>query len=204
MTLYFIIKTVILVIGLTIWALIPLVDQFYGIPEAPIVAGNACPSGQASAQLTGWSLNGKMPSGSAKYTEATKQLEVAVASISLPNGKVLSVFIGEDRIAELPPLKDGMTEGTITRALEDGARVRVFDGDRPLLSANLKCDEAPVASPTPSPTTSTTPTASPTAMPTVSPTTSPTAMPTVSPTTSPTAMPTVSPTMAPAPEMLSR
>jgi hypothetical protein len=151
----------------------------------------ACPSGLSQANLTGWMLNGKMPSGTASYNSNTKQLDVSVESIGLPDGTTLQVLKGDDRIGQIGPLVGGKANGTVTAVLDDGARVRVFDGERPLVSANLVCVAA-----TPTPTSTETPTPTPTQTQTPTPTPTPTVTP--SPTVSP-GEPTPDPMPKPSP-----
>ena len=191
MVIHPLIKTIIVVIALAAWSVIPLTDRLFG------QAGAQCPSGHSEARMTGWPLNGKTPSGTAKFNESTRVLEIFVKDVALADGKVLTVLIGDDRIGQLEPLKDGMASGTITRSIPDAARVRVFDADRPLVSANLVCVAATAVMPTISPveTPSATPTSSPTSTPTPTPT--PTPSPTVSP--GPTAEPTQDPMPKPSP-----
>ena len=149
-----------------------------------------CPSGRAVARLTGWSMNGTIPRGTAVYDEKSRMLEVTVESVSLADGQQLRVSIGDDRIGNLAALKSGASTASLTHDLKAGDRVRVLDDDRPIVSGNLKCDETvaaatPTVTPTPSPTM--TPTPSPSATPTPAPT------PNVEPTMSPTPMPTMTP-----------
>ena len=189
---YPLIKTVMVVFVLTAWIVFPISDRLMGQVR------NQCPSGHSAARLTGWPLNGATPKGLAKFNETTRLLEVSVESVELPDGKILSVLIGEDRIGQLEPLKDGKAVGTVTRAIADAARVRVFDGDRPIVSANLACVSAPAVVATVSPALPrATPTPSPTPTPGMSPTATPTASPTVSP--GPTAEPTQDPMPKPSP-----
>ena len=162
-----------------------------------------CPSGQAAAKLTGWPLNGKNPVGDAKYDEVKQVLEVSVDLVALPDGRVLSILIGEDRIGEMQPLKDGKSSGSVTRAVPHDARVRVFDADRPIVSANLRCVEAtqppanpqPTVTPWPSPSASPSPSPSPSASPSPSPSPGPTTEPTPDP------MPKPSPAPSPSPQL---
>jgi hypothetical protein len=151
------------------WIVIPI---SYSKNSRIQAAATQCPSATAQAKLTGWALNSKMPLGTATYNESTKQLDVSVSSVGLPDGTALLVLIGDDEIGKLNPLKDGSASGTLTQTLTEGARVRVFNGDVPILSANLQCV---AATPTPSPTVTTTPTPSPSPSPSISP--SPTAAP---------------------------
>jgi hypothetical protein len=166
------------------------------MPEAAtysdaILETAACPSGHSAARLTGWMLNGKRPVGTAKYNEATKTLEVEVKAVALPDGKRLNILIGDDRIGEMEPLEGGSARVVLMRALRDKARVRVFDEDRPLVSANLKCVAAPTPAPTPMPTA--TPTPPPTPTPSPTPVPEPTLLPTPDP------MPKDSPHPTPSP-----
>ena len=190
MILYPKIKSIIVVIVLATWSVGPVTDRLFG------QAGAQCPSGHSEAQMTGWPLNGKTPSGTAKFNESTRVLEVSIDGVALRDGTVLTVHIGDDRIGQLAPLKDGVASGTITRQIPDAARVRVFDSERPLVSANLVCVAAPAVTPTVSPMI--TPTATPTSSPTDSPTPAPTVTPTPSPTVSP--GPTAEPTQDPMPK----
>jgi hypothetical protein len=156
-------------------------------------AESICPSGHAGAKLTGWQLNKKMPLGTASYVESTKNLKVDVSSVDLPNGTVLSVYVDENRIGDMPPLADGVASVVLSHAVPDGARVRVLSADRPIVSANLQCVDAPKAVPT------TNPRSTPTPRPTQAPSPSPTSTPLPSPTLQPVPTPTVSPTPSPSP-----
>ena len=165
------------------------------LPE--VSAESACPSGHSGARLTGWQLNNTMPLGTASYAEATKSLKVDVTSVGLPNGTVLSVFIDENRVGDMPPLADGAASVVFNQAVPDGARIRVLSSERPVVSANLQCVDAPRAAPTTTATSTPTPGTSPT--PTPGPTMSPTPMPTSTPTPSPTLQPVPTPTISPTP-----
>ena len=186
------IRSVLMILVLALWSAVPVTDSLFG------QTGAQCPSGHSEARLTGWPLNGKTPSGTAKFNESTQVLEVSVKGVALPDGTVLTVFIGDDRIGQLEPLKDGIASGTITRSIPDASRVRVFSSERPLVSANLACVAAPKVTATVSPAI--TPTVTPTVSPSVSPTPTPTATetPTPSPTVSP--GPTAEPTQDPMPK----
>jgi hypothetical protein len=174
-----------------VWLGFPVHDAISRGSARTTEVATTCPSGHSEARLTGWVLNNKTPSGVATYNESARLLEVSVDSVGLPDGTVLLVFSGDDRIGQLPPLKDGAATGTITRSLAEGARVRVIDDDRPIVSANLECTDVPTAVPTASPS----PTTGPTATATPSPSPSPSA--TVSP--GPTAEPTQDPMPKPSP-----
>ena len=160
-----------------------------------------CPGSRSAAKLTGWTLNNKTPVGTAKYDESNKSLEISVESVGLPDGTRLSVFIAEEKIGEIEPLKDGAGRVVLNHAVPDQARVRVLAGDRPVVSANLKCVDAtgpttrptpvPTSSPSPSPSLSPSPSVSPSPSPSVSP--GPTAEPTPDP------MPKHSPVPSPSP-----
>jgi len=101
-----------------------------------------CGSGQFSAVLTGWDLNGSTPKGEASYDSNKNLLSVDVQNVKLKDGTVLDVLIGDDKIGRMEPLKDGSAKATITTKedLDEKSRVRVFDDDRPIVSANLQCD----------------------------------------------------------------
>lgn len=191
-------KTIIFSIAVVAWAAFPFSTSFLGELNNASSGAFQCPSGYASARLTGWRLNNETPSGTAQYNESSRSLQVSVESVALPDGRVLSVLIGDEPIGQLQPLKGGMATGSITRQLPEGARVRVFDEDRPIVSANLQCSQAPTATPTAVPTIS--PVLTPTSTPTPTPTPTPmaTATPTPTPTTSPTVSP--SPTDEPTPD----
>jgi hypothetical protein len=169
------------VIAIAAWIALPVFSDLISATGKTNDRGPECPSGKFSADLTGWALDGKYPSGSATYDGGTNQLEVSVESVNMPDGKMLTLRIGEDRIGEIGPLSAGSARGIITRTLAEGDRVRVFDADRPIVSGNLTCVAAPVM----------TPTQSPSPMPDPSPPESP------SPTSTPT--PTPSPDMSPEP-----
>ena len=180
----------IIILAAVCWIVIPVLKESRSTERVRAESVEQCPGGRAEARLTGWTLNGKTPVGVAKYDEATGLLEVSVDAVAIADGKVLSILIGEDRVGELKPLKDGKASGTITRKLDHNARVRVFDADRPIVSANLQCvaaTAAPTTSPSPSPTASASP--SPSASPTISPgpstTPNPDPMPKRSPAPSP-------------------
>ena len=168
-------------------------------------AESTCPSGHSGAKLTGWQLNNKMPLGTASYIEATKDLRVEVTSVGLPNGTVLSVFVDETRAGDMSPLIDGTASVVLNQLVPDGARIRVLSADRPIVSANLQCVDAPKgattaprSTPTPRPTRAPSPSPSPTSTPVPSPTLQPVPTPTVSPTPSPS--PAESPTPDPMPK----
>src|SRR5688572_26356790 len=97
----------------------------------------ACSSGQFEARLTGWVLNNKTPKGEATYDDTTKQLNVSIESVALPDGRTLDVLIGDRRIGQIAGLKDGTAKGTVTQDLSEGDRVRIFDAERPIVSGNL-------------------------------------------------------------------
>lgn len=159
--------------GLCLWQVPSFVNASWEPP--------ACPSGMMSARLTGWHLNEKLPRGTADFNLATKQLEVAVTNVALPDGTVLNVLDGDDRIGSLPPLKRGGASVNITaNTLKEDSRIRILHDDRPIVSANLKCDAVE-----PSPTV----TPSPVPLPTLSPSPSPTVMPSPTPAPSPTLKP---------------
>lgn len=181
-------KSFLISLGLLTWLTFPLLDL-----RSQIKTELRCPSGRYSAKLTGWMMDGKTPFGTADYDQNTRRLEVTVSSVALADGTNLSVLIADDRIGEMAPLKDGSAVTTITRELPEGARVRVFHGERPIVSANLVCVAAPAATPTPTPT----PTASPTATPSPSPTMTPSPTPNGPPT--PELMPKKSPDPVPSP-----
>lgn len=158
------------------WTVSPVLGHFNLTPNDDNKKVAPCPSGHSVARLTGWMLNEKMPIGTAHYDEAAQKLEVSVDSVGLPDGSRLTVLNGDDRIGELSALAAGKATVTVTGALKQGDRVRILQGDRPIVSGNLKCD-ASAATPTPSPTASPTATPSPTASPSVTPTPSPTLQP---------------------------
>jgi hypothetical protein len=101
-----------------------------------------CGAGQYTAVLTGWDLNGATPKGEAAYNLNEDKLIVEVQNVKLKDGVVLDVLIGDDKVGKMQPLKNGSATATITLKdkLDEKSRVRVFDDDRPIVSANLKCD----------------------------------------------------------------
>ncbi|MEO8650174.1 MAG: hypothetical protein ABI539_13495 [Acidobacteriota bacterium] len=161
---------------------------------APQRAG--CPSGFSTARLIGWNLDNKQPLGKAVFDETKNRLEVSVENVGLPDGHQLSVLIGDDRIGSIGALKEGSASGAVDRQLKSGARVRIFDDDRPIVSGNLVSDNTRSATTPPRVSPSATPGESPTVSPSLSPSASP--APTVSPSESPTASPELSPTASPA------
>ena len=191
----------VLVIAIAAWIALPVFSDLISASAKTDYRVAQCPSGKFEAKLTGWSLGGKFPSGSATFDAGTNQLEVSVESVNLPDGKILTVLIGEDRIGEMGSLSKGSARGTISRTLTDGDRVRVFDADRPIVSGSLTCVAAPVTTPTqtpspmptPSPTMSPSPTLSPSPTPTPSETPDPSPQPTATPTPDPVELPTVTP-----------
>jgi hypothetical protein len=204
MCLYSAVKVFLLTIAAAAWISLPVSDLFQPKTESAAAQHMLCPSGQSRARLTGWMLGNKTPVGSATYDEAKRQLAISVESVGLEDGKVLSVLIGDERIGQLQPLKDGKATGAINQTIPDGARVRVFDVDRPIVSANLACADALVPTATispmmPSPTASPTIAPSPTVSPAPSVTPSPTVSPDVSPTATPDGMPKRSPVPTPSP-----
>ncbi len=189
-------KFLVAAVALVAWLAFPTLNLRSQMAAAP-----ACPSGRYSAKLTGWMLDGKTPVGTADYDHNTRRLEVTVSSVALADGTNLAVLIGDDRIGELAPLKDGSATGQIMRQLPDGARVRVFHGERPIVSANLVCVAAPIQTPTPP---SPTPTPSPTMTPTPTQTPTPDPTPTASPTPgmpTPDPMPKKTPDPVPSPSV---
>lgn len=182
-----------LVVAIAAWIALPVFSHLISASGKLDDRRSQCPSGKFEAKLTGWSLGGKFPSGTATFDADTNQLEVAVESVDLPDGKVLAVLIGDDRIGEMGSLNKGSARGIINRTLAEGDRVRVFDADRPIVSGSLTCVAAPVTTPTQSP--SVMPTASPTMSP--SPTSSPSPTPTPSQTPGPSPQPTATPTPDP-------
>lgn len=195
------------VIVIAAWIAIPVFSHLNSASGKTDDRGAQCPSGKFEAELTGWSLGGKYPSGSATFDAATNQLEVSVESVNLPDGKMLAVLIGDDRIGEIGALSKGSAKGIITRTLAEGDRVRIFDADRPIVSGNLRCVAAPVTTPTqspspmptPSPTMSPSPTSSPSPTPTPSQTPNPSPQPTATPTPDPVELPTATPLPTPSP-----
>jgi hypothetical protein len=101
-----------------------------------------CGSGQYTAVLTGWDLDGKTPKGEASYDSNKNQLSVSVENVKLKNGTVLDVLEGDDKLAKMGPLNDGSATASITvkDKLDEKSRIRVLDDDRPIVSANLACD----------------------------------------------------------------
>ena len=191
----------VLVIAIAAWIAIPVFSHLISASGKTGDRGEQCPSGKFEAELTGWSLGGKFPSGSATFDAGTNQLEVSVESVNLPDGKMLTVLIGEDRIGEIGSLSKGSARGIITRTLAEGDRVRVFDADRPIVSGSLTCVAAPVTTPTqsPSPMPTPSPTMSPSPTPTPSLSPSPSPQPTATPTPDPVELPTATPLPTPSP-----
>jgi hypothetical protein len=101
-----------------------------------------CGTGMYSANLTGWELNGLTPKGEAAYDANKNVLNVEVQNVKLKDGTVLDVRIDDDKIGRMEPLKGGSAKAAITPKdkLDETNRVRVFDDDRPVVSANLQCD----------------------------------------------------------------
>lgn len=186
---------IIILLAAIAWISVPVYSSFISRTDAG-PAATQCQSGKLFARLTGWTLNNNTPSGTAIFDEKTRQLTIAVESVALPDGNKLSVHVGDDEIGEFETLKKGSATITITQNLSEGARVRVLDDDRPVVSGNLVCEKVqptPTPSMTPTPSPTVTPSPFPTATPTVTP------APTVSPMPSPmpTPMPTVSQTPMP-------
>ena len=101
-----------------------------------------CADGKLSANLTGWMIDNQMPRGTAEFSAADKNsLKVAVESVNFPDGTILVVFNGDDRLGNLPELKEGVSEMTIpmSKALSEGAKIRVLREDRPIVSGNMAC-----------------------------------------------------------------
>ena len=193
----------VLMIAIAAWIALPVFNHLISASGKTDDRGADCPSGKFAAKLTGWSLGGKFPSGSATFDAGTNQLQVSVESVNLPDGKMLAVLIGEDRIGEIGSLSKGSARGLITRALSEGDKVRVFDGERPIVSGTLTCVAAPTQSPSPMPAPSATmspsPTSSPSPTPTPSQTPSPEPQPTATPTPDPVELPTATPLPTPSP-----
>ena len=114
----------------------------------------ACGTGQYQALLTGWTLNGSTPTGNAHYSSKDKRLEIKVEKVDLKDGTVLDVRIGDDKIGKMEPIKDksATTVITIEDELDEKSRVRIFNDDVPILSANLACDSSPEATTKATPT----------------------------------------------------
>jgi hypothetical protein len=71
--------------------------------------------------------------------------------VDLKDGTVLDVRIGDDKIGKMEPLK-GKSAGaviTVEDELDENSRVRIFNDDVPILSANLSCDASPQVTPSP-------------------------------------------------------
>lgn len=177
-------------IAVSIWLSLPLFSFLAVHAEDSRLPTAVCPTGKLSVRLTGWTLNGKMPTGFAEFSTKDKQLKVSVDSVVLDDGTKLDVLIGDDKIGEIEGLKNGTAKASLnpTEVIKEGSRVRVFNDERPIVSANLACDNS---APSPS--------VSPSMAPTVSPTTSPSAAPSLSPSPSPSVAPSLVPPMSPSP-----
>jgi hypothetical protein len=104
-----------------------------------------CAGGKLSANLTGWMIDSKMPRGKAEFSAADKNtLKVSVDSVNFPDGSVLVIFNGDDRVGNMPELKGGVSEALITmpKPLSEGARIRILREDRPVVSGDLACSKA--------------------------------------------------------------
>jgi hypothetical protein len=126
---------------------------FYAGAVLPVNASRiaACGTGQYEAQLTGWTLNEMTPTGTARYSAKDKLLEIEVEKVKLKDGTVLEVLIGDDKIGKMEPLKDNSAKAVIVVEddLDEKSRVRIFNDDVPILSANLSCDAAQDATSSP-------------------------------------------------------
>lgn len=188
---------IIIMLAAIAWISVPVYSSFISDAKQTVTQ---CQSGKLFARLTGWTLNNNTPSGTAIFDEKTRQLTIAVESVALPDGNKLSVHVGDDEIGEFETLKKGSATITISQNLSEGARVRVLDDDRPVVSGNLVCEKVqPTPTPMPSMTPTPSPTVTPSPFPTATPTVTPTPAPTISPMPSPmpTPMPTVSQTPMP-------
>jgi len=105
-------------------------------------ANDGCSSGKLSASLTGWMMDNEMPTGNAGFDADKNQLSVSVASVKLPDGTKLEVLIGDKKVGELEGLAKGESKGVITvdKDLSEGARVRILNDKRPVVSGNLTCE----------------------------------------------------------------
>ena len=105
----------------------------------------ACGTGQYEAVLTGWTLNEMTPTGIAQYSAKDKRLEIQVEKVKLKDGTVLDVRIGDDKVGKMEPLKGNTAKAVIVvdDDLDERSRVRIFNDDVPILSANLSCDSSP-------------------------------------------------------------
>jgi hypothetical protein len=136
-------RTVMLVIPAVVALLVPA-----GIDADARAQGSspqaACQTGKFAARLTGWTLNAKTPRGTADFTLTDKQLTVSVSSVALPDGTKLDILIDDDEVGVLEGLKDGEGKASITVSdkIEDGARVRILNDERPVVSGDLKCETA--------------------------------------------------------------
>ncbi len=110
--------------------------------QALSAQSDVCQTGKFAARLTGWTVNQQTPRGTADFTLTNKQLNVSVSSVALPDGTKLEILIDDDKIGELEALKAGEAKGSVTIAdkIEDGARVRILNDERPVVSGDLKCE----------------------------------------------------------------
>lgn len=121
-----------------------------------------CPSGNLTANLTGWTLNNVIPRGIASYKESSKELKISLLSIKLDDGTSLTIETKKDKLGEVTALKDGKAEIslTVSDGLKEKDRIRVMEDDRPIVSGDLICAKAE-SSPTPAPAKTPTPAPSP-------------------------------------------
>jgi hypothetical protein len=153
-----------MIVVILMWIVVPIPNR--GNSREAFRESDVCESGIFSADLTGWALEGETPRGKALYNASQRRLEVEVTNVKLNEGLVLDVRIGDDKIGQMEPLKGGSAKTSITvnESLTEDSRVRVFNDEVPILSANLRCEK--LATPTPSPI----PTATPSVTPSLSPT----------------------------------
>jgi hypothetical protein len=109
---------------------------------------DVCTSGKLSGRLTGWMMDGELPSGQAGFDAEKNVLEVSVESVNLKDGTRLFVYINDKKIGQLDGLAKGVTKSAITLSedLDEGSRVRVLSGDRPIVSGNVTCEKSDTAS----------------------------------------------------------
>ena len=157
-------------------ALVALVATLAALAAAPAFAGSD--EVIINAGLSGATINGQTPSGTAVFRERpgnVRKLEVEVQDVNLPAGTVLNVLVGGQQIGTitLDALRAGKVEleterGQTVPAVTNGTAVAV----RNQAGANIVTGTFGSASATPTPTAS--PTATPTATPTPGATPTPT------------------------------
>ena len=126
---------------------------------------------ELSARLTGASINGVAPGGTAEYevkVDGNREFKVTVSSVNLPAGTVLSVLVDNSQVGQLSvnSLGGGQFEvetkdGQTVPVVNSNSTVVVRQGTTTILSGSFAASPNPTPSPSPSPSASPSPSPSP-------------------------------------------